>query len=128
MKLCRAIPGELYGYYKAHQLAGKLPWRDLFNPAIRLSEEGFVVSRVLASALKTEEERIKQSVPLAEIFINPKTNAVYQHGDVIKRLKYADTLKNISENGYEAFYRGFLTPIIVEEINKNGSIHKCPLP
>lgn len=114
------IPGELYGYYKAHQLAGRLPWRDLFQPAIKLSEEGFVVSRSLAQALESDHERIKNSRSLAEIFVNPKTGSIYKQGNVIKRVKYANTLKNISENGYEVFYRGALASSVVQEINKNG--------
>lgn len=76
----------------------------------------------MAAALKIEEERIKQSRSLAELFVNPKTKSVYQRGDVIRFIKYGNTLKNISENGYELFYRGQLTPIIVDEINKNGDL------
>lgn len=79
------------------------------------------MSRALEQALVTEQDRLRQSPSLAEIFLNPKTNSVYRQGDVIKRVKYAQTLKEVSENGYEAFYRGTLTPIMVDEINKNGT-------
>lgn len=110
----------MYGYYKAHQLAGKLPWRELFKAAIKLCEDGFTVSKTLSSVLKSAEDLINASPSLAEIFINPKTMSVYQQGDVIKRPKYGNTLKNISENGYEVFYRGALTNLLVNEINQNG--------
>jgi gamma-glutamyltranspeptidase/glutathione hydrolase/leukotriene-C4 hydrolase len=102
-------------------LAGKLPWKDLFEPAIKLCEEGFKIAKALAQGLSQKEDFIKTNSGLREVFINPMTNSVYKQNEVIKRLKYAQTLRNISLNGYELFYKGAMTKIIVDEINHNGS-------
>lgn len=101
-------------------MAGKLPWRDLFDPTIKLCEDGYKVSRELATMLHEKEDLIKNSSSLSELFINTRTNTVYKENDVLKRVKYANTLRNLSLNGYETFYKGAMTKLIVEEINQNG--------
>lgn len=78
------------------------------------------MSKSLSEALNLKEEQIKKSPSLAEVFVNAKTKTVFKQGDLIKRIKYANTLRNISENGYETFYRGDLASTVVREINKNG--------
>lgn len=117
-----AIPGELYGYYKAHQLAGRLPWRELFKPTIKLCEDGFPISLALAETLRIRENFVRNNTALREWFINPATNSIYKKGDIIKCPKLAATFREISENGYETFYRGSLAAKIVKEINQNGLI------
>lgn len=97
-----------------------MPWADLFEPAIRLCEEGYTVSKALAVALKDKEQLIKNNTALTEMYVNPATNSVYQQGDVIKRIRFASTLRILAEQGHTAFYDGVLTPLIVDEINKNG--------
>lgn len=54
-----AVPGELAGYWKAHQRYGKLPWSRLIMPTVVLAELGVVVNRHLANALQEEEAIIK---------------------------------------------------------------------
>lgn len=121
LRLKRAIPGELNGYHKAYEIAGKLPWAELFEPTIKLCEEGYEVSKSLASALKGQQERIKKNTALREMYVDPETDSVYVQGDIIKRLKYAQTLRTIATFGYKAFYDGVLTDLIVKEINDNGN-------
>lgn len=49
--LAVAVPGELAGYWAAHQAYGKLPWSRLVLPAAELAEKGVPVNRHLSQAL-----------------------------------------------------------------------------
>lgn len=42
--LAVSVPGELAGYWEAHQRFGKLPWADLFKPSIELCEKGYTLT------------------------------------------------------------------------------------
>lgn len=116
------IPGEIKGYYEAHKIGGKLPWKDLFQPTIDLCIKGFNVTRALAGALSNKKSLIRENKMLASIFINPETNDVYTENNKIKMPNLGMTLKIISESGSDAFYDGILTDLIVQEINENGKI------
>ena len=58
--LAIAVPGEVSGQYKASKLYGKLPWKDLVQPAIDLARDGFLISNALADAMKDEFKKIKR--------------------------------------------------------------------
>jgi gamma-glutamyltranspeptidase len=120
--LIRGIPGEIYGYWKAHEIGGKLSWEELFQPIIKLSEEGHKVSATVRYGLDRERKRVKQDKGLSEVYVNSATGKAYHENDVIKRQNYANTLRYISKFGYRAFYEGPLTRLIVEEINQNGKL------
>jgi len=51
--LAIAVPGELRAYERAYlDFGGGVPWRDLFQPTINLSRNGFVVSKSQAQAIQ----------------------------------------------------------------------------
>lgn len=72
------MPGELSGYWEAHQKYGKLPWFELFEPTISLCETGSLVNDYLEKYLASKESMIKAESSLAEILINPSTNSVWK--------------------------------------------------
>jgi gamma-glutamyltranspeptidase len=53
-----AVPGEVKGFIKAHEMYGKLDWWDLVEPSIKLASEGFIVTSALAYAIKRSEPSI----------------------------------------------------------------------
>lgn len=53
-----AVPGELRGYWEAHQKFGRLPWKELVEPSIELCTHGFKVSAHLAKHLQKLKEKI----------------------------------------------------------------------
>ncbi|XP_011255278.1 glutathione hydrolase 1 proenzyme [Camponotus floridanus] len=123
--LAVAVPGELMGYWEAHQKYGRLLWSELFAPTIKLCETGSRINDYLAAYLVEKEPMIKNESSLAKILINPDTNKVWVAGDRIKRPQLAKTLKLISEYGADIFYKGNITDNLVEEIKAfNGIITK----
>ena len=113
------IPGEIYGLWEAHKLGGKLPWRVVFQPAIKLCREGFKMTNPLHYAL-TRRVDVLSDPSFVDVFINKTTKKLYQIGDLIKMPKLAQTLEIISETNIEEFYHGDLAKQIVNEINQNG--------
>ena len=106
------VPGAVALYKSAHDRHGKLPWPDLFAPAIRLATDGFEVSPRLANYLPGQAERGR----LAE---NPATAAYFypggqplEAGDILKNPEYAHTLQRIASEGTGAFYSGEIAEAI----------------
>lgn len=56
--LAIAIPGELKGLWLAHQIGGKLPWKDLVQPSIQLCRDGMAISIPTAIAIESNLQRI----------------------------------------------------------------------
>ena len=53
------MPGEVKGYHTAWQRYGRITWSDLFQPTIRLCEDGFIVERALSGAIDMYEDDIR---------------------------------------------------------------------
>lgn len=110
--LAVGVPGAVALYKSAHDDHGKLPWADLFQPAIRLAREGFEVSPRLANFLPPVAER-------GRLDDNPATAAYFfpggeplAAGHILKNPEYADTLTRIANEGIDAFYHGDIAAAI----------------
>lgn len=118
-----AVPGELKGYWELHQKYGKLKWPELFDPVIELCRKGHIVSPYLANILRKAKKTVISSPTLAEIYVNPNTNDVFQSGDLVKRNKLADTLEILKNEGVDSMYNnGTIAKLIVQDIQDVGGI------
>ncbi|VDI01452.1 gamma-glutamyltranspeptidase / glutathione hydrolase / leukotriene-C4 hydrolase [Mytilus galloprovincialis] len=120
--LAVGVPGEIRGYWLAHQIGGRLPWKDLFQPSIKLCREGIVVGFPVAFAMSRQTETIEKFQGLKDLIINPATGRFYEAGETVKRPKLARTLEIIANEGVDAFYNGRLTEDIVVDIQDAGGI------
>lgn len=112
-------PGLLAMMKQAHSKYGKLTWAELFQPAITLSETGFLVSNRLNQLLSwvaTRPESQKVSDFKAFYYRSGKAIAA---GAPLKNPAYAKTLKAIAEGGPEVFYQGYIAKAIVEAVQTN---------
>src|SRR5262245_66238654 len=103
------VPGTVALLFEAHRRHGRLPWRDLFTPAIRLAEQGFVVSPRLAAAI-ADAPRLAEDPMARQLFFRqdaPNGPAVpLSAGAMLKNPAYGFTLRRIALDGPAAFYTG----------------------
>jgi gamma-glutamyltranspeptidase/glutathione hydrolase len=102
------VPGVLRMLEAAHARYGKLPWRDLFAPAIRLAETGVPVSPRLRSLL-AKDTYLARYEPARSYFYD----AAGAPRDMLHNPTLAATLRLIAEGGADAFYTGLLAGDIV---------------
>ena len=98
------VPGNLRLAAMAHAKWGKLPWADLFAPAIRYAEKGFEVRQRLSTALKAVAPIWKDFPEIQKLYW--KDGAPVPEGTVLRNPALAALFKRIAAEGPEAFYSG----------------------
>ena len=58
------VPGVLKGLWEAHHRYGRLPWKDLFQPAIQLAKYGFRIHAALGKAIEKKNDFIDSNLGL----------------------------------------------------------------
>lgn len=118
-----AVPGELKGMWELHKKYGKLPWKNIFQPVIELCRNGHEVTEYLATVLRMQEKAIFETPSLREIFVNPKTNQIWNAGDKLKREALADTMEVIANEGADTVYAmGTIGRQLLDDIKSFGGI------
>ncbi|MEZ5670556.1 MAG: gamma-glutamyltransferase [Alphaproteobacteria bacterium] len=107
-------PGLLRLLERAHSDHGRLPWAELFEPAIELAEQGFIVSPRL-NALITEDEHLARYETARSYFYNDRGEPL-PVGHVLRNPRYADLLRTIATEGADAFYSGSIAFDIVTAV------------
>ncbi len=109
------VPGNVSMMAEAHRRHGRLKWRQIFQPAIRLAGDGFVVSERLNAFL----ERFSKTAALSE-----EGRALYYPGGkpvaagtVLRNPRLAAFLERLSREGAKAFYSGQNAAAIVDAVN-----------
>ncbi|MEE4205176.1 MAG: gamma-glutamyltransferase [Erythrobacter sp.] len=97
------VPGNIALAALAHAEHGKLPWRDLFAPAIALARDGFVMNRRLHGSLSEAQGRADKTAAARAVYFGADGEPL-PVGTRITVPALADTLERIAEAGPEAFY------------------------
>ena len=110
------VPGNMRLMEMAHKKWGKLEWKALFQPAIKLAEDGFVVTPALNNWL-VEFEPMWKDFPDARAiyYVDGKPAPV---GTRLKNPAYAAILRDIAARGPEAFYSGANAKAISDAVAK----------
>jgi gamma-glutamyltranspeptidase/glutathione hydrolase len=121
--LSAGVPGSVAGFHHALMNYGTLSWEEVLKPAIRLAEEGFEIPHDLANTLasKRYRARLSSNEAAAKVFYK-EDKSLYKAGEILVQNDLANTLKQLSEFGPDAFYKGEIAKLIVKEMERNGGL------
>jgi gamma-glutamyltranspeptidase/glutathione hydrolase len=109
------VPGNLALAAKAHARDGKLPWADLFAPAIRLAAEGYTLTQRGYEMLARQPASGAHDPAALALYYGADTKPL-PVGTLIRNPELAGTLRMLARQGAKAFYRGPLARAIVAEV------------
>ncbi|ARC36130.1 gamma-glutamyltransferase [Paracoccus yeei] len=113
------VPGTVAGMRMALDTYGSMPWADVIAPAIRLAEEGIIVTPDLADSLEAEREALMKHPSTAKIFFK-EGGAGYRPGERLVQADLAATLKKVAAEGPDGFYKGAVAENIAKAVQAAG--------
>ncbi len=115
------IPGAVSGWVTLSERYGKLPFADLFEPAIRYARGGYFVSPVIAGKWALAAGILPKDLGFAEHFLpHGRAPAV---GELFACPPMAASMEKIAATRGEAFYRGELAAAMVADAKAHGAAH-----
>jgi gamma-glutamyltranspeptidase/glutathione hydrolase len=118
--LASATPGSVLGMYEAHRQFGRLPFRDLVEPAIRLASSGFLVDARRSRSIRADSALLASHPASMAIFL--PGGRVPEPGDTLVQRDLALTLEAIRDHGAAGFYRGWVADSLVAEMQRGGGV------
>ena len=117
--LAAGVPGTIAGLAAAHKQYGKLPWRTVVAPAIKLAREGFNVSEFYTEQAKSKQQLLASNPAAREIFT--RNGQPLQPGDRLIQRDLARTLIAVARNP-QNFYTGSIASAIDRDMRQNKGL------
>ena len=114
------VPGTVAGLHLAWSECGRLPWKQLVQPAIKLARDGFPLSESLAASLARILPKM-QRYP-ASVAQFSKNGVPYAPGEIFAQRDLATTLTRIADEGPAGFYDGETARLIERDMTANGGL------
>jgi gamma-glutamyltranspeptidase/glutathione hydrolase len=112
------VPGVVDGWTKLHDRFGKLPWRELLQPAIFYADHGYPVPEIIHDYWKASAPGLMQDSESQRVFLPggsvPETGQIFRNPDV------AQALTRIANEGESAFYQGAIAQAILKTSSELG--------
>jgi gamma-glutamyltranspeptidase/glutathione hydrolase len=118
------VPGQIRLFAAAHANHGKLPWKDLFRPAIELAETGFAVSPRLHKQVRHRRRNLKD--PTARAYFLDSNGDALPIGHRLVNEALAATLRIVADQGPDAFYTGAIARDIANAVS-NATQYPSPM-
>lgn len=116
--LASGVPGTIDGHFTAHKKYGKIAFNKLIEPAIKLADKGFAITRDEANRLNSARSIFeKYNGQNALVKKDP-----WKEGDILIQPELAWTLKQIKAHGRDGFYGGVVADKIVAEMKSSNGI------
>jgi len=114
------VPGSVAGMLDALEKHGTMTREQVLAPAIALAEQGFVLNEDLAGDFNDTMPYFERHPASQTIFTN--NGSPYRAGDLFVQADLAESLKRVSAQGRDGFYKGPTADLIVAEMQRNGGL------
>ncbi|KAL6560999.1 Gamma-glutamyltranspeptidase 3 [Orobanche hederae] len=118
--LSMGVPGEIAGLHIAWLKFGRLPWQTLFEPAVKLASQGFIISPYLGKNIAKKGKMITRDPGLSKIYA--PNGKLLKAGDTCYNVELGDSLYAIAEQGPQALYNGTVGERLIKDVRKAGGI------
>lgn len=115
------VPGTVMGLWEMHQRYGRLPWRQLVEPAVALARDGLTVTDELVYGLNLQREALVLDASTARNLFKAD-GSVYRPGDTLRQPELAWSLAQVRDHGAKAFYEGELGRRVVDGVRGGGGV------
>lgn len=112
------VPGAVEGWHKLQERFGRVPWKDLFAPAIFYAENGFPVQELIASDWEGETAKLNQDPESRRVFL--RNDEAPRMGQVFKNPDLAKALRLIASQGAQTVYSGEIAQAILATEHELG--------
>lgn len=116
--LAVGVPGTVAGLFEMAKY-GKLPFRQLIQPAIDLADRGFVITAGEAGGLNGIQDELNEFNTSPSAF---QKNRLWKEGDTLVQTELAQSLTRIRDKGRDGFYKGATANMIVAEMKRGIGI------
>ena len=114
------VPGTVAAMWQAHQRWGNLPWVRVFEPAIKLADEGIGVTPRLRISIAANRSRFLRLPTSKAVFLH-EDGSLPELGEVLEQRDLARTLRLIADQGPRVFYQGEIAQDIVKTVQGSTS-------
>ena len=122
-------PGWVKGMAAILQRYGTISWADAIAPAIRVAEEGYVVSEYQATRWQRKAAYPEASSLLDYITTNPEASRIYLKangepygmGETLRNPDFGKSLRHLAQHGPEDFYQGQMAARMATDWEANGA-------
>ncbi|MCX6591832.1 MAG: gamma-glutamyltransferase [Acidobacteria bacterium] len=115
------VPGAVEGWDQLHKKFGKLPWRDLLQPAIYHAKNGFPVTEIIQYDWESGTSALRTDDNARRVFLNAQGRAP-QPGEVFKNPELAKAYSILADGGAAAYYKGPIAQAILATSKRLGGL------
>ncbi|MBX9601745.1 MAG: gamma-glutamyltransferase [Bryobacteraceae bacterium] len=112
------VPGAVRGFAEIHRRFGKLPWKDLFQPAIYFAENGFPVTELIQWDWDASRSKLMGDANATAVFL--KDGQAPRVGEIFRNPRLAAAYRSLAAEGPDSFYRGALAQAILKTSRRLG--------
>jgi gamma-glutamyltranspeptidase/glutathione hydrolase len=112
------VPGSIGGWAEALKKYGTLSLGDVFEPAIDLAENGFIVTKYDALSFTGSQKKLAQFPETARVLL--PNGRPPREGELLKQPDLAKTFRRVAAEGPDVVYKGEIADIIVKHLRDNG--------